>query len=111
MLPLHHVKLMMCLTLQQVLTHKSEKCQGDLPLGLWLGEGLSLEWWTGSMEVQVSEPVVRVPVLSKAMVVHLTRASSTLPPCIRMPLQHSSPEGSGLGPWLCRSVHSDTGLL
>lgn len=50
-----------------------------------------MEWSTGSMEVQVRAPVVRVPVLSKAMVVHLTRASSTLPPWIKMPLRHNSP--------------------
>lgn len=36
-------------------------------------------------------PVVRVPVLSKAMVVHLTRASNTLPPWIKMPLHQNSP--------------------
>ncbi len=45
------------------------------------------------MEVQAKAPVVKVPVLSKAMVLHLTKASSTFPPCIRMPLQASKPCG------------------
>ena len=43
----------------------------------------------GSMEVQARAPVVKVPVLSKAMVLHRTSASSTFPPCINIPLQQS----------------------
>lgn len=36
--------------------------------------------------VQASWPVVRVPVLSKATVLHLFKASSTFPPLINIPL-------------------------
>ena len=39
------------------------------------------------MAVQASMPVVRVPVLSNAIVLQLAKASSTLPPWIRIPLQ------------------------
>lgn len=41
----------------------------------------------GHMEEQAREPVVRVPVLSKATVLQRARASRTRPPLIRMPLQ------------------------
>ena len=56
--------------------------------------------WAGapgvSSAVQDRLPVVRVPVLSKAIVEHCTSASSTRPPLIRMPLQARSRGSSEL---------------
>ena len=52
------------------------------PLGLCGGAGAP----GVSKAVQDRLPVVRVPVLSKAIVEHCTSASSTRPPLIRMPL-------------------------
>ena len=69
------------------ITGECDELQGELPCWLCDDKGCKVDWCSGIIEVQDRAPVVKVPVLSNAMVLHLTNASNTLPPCISMPLQ------------------------